>query len=177
MWWQDVKIEQRGVAEHGQYQSGFCSRGSSGEKTNSYGDINLISKPRRFVLKHTTIIFRKLSTFLSEPISTHHTSIATMALTTTKASEELQALQDRNSQRLAKQGAGNAGVAFAKDVKQSLLFQYDWGELLSAAPMCLSLMGACYVAATSPKATGMTLEDCKPAQGFEFIRYAYQRNL
>ncbi|CAI7565821.1 unnamed protein product [Penicillium glandicola] len=93
-----------------------------------------------------------------------------MSLVTSKASE-LQALQKRNDDRLAQQGSGSAATAFAKDVKQSLLFQYDWGELLSAAPMCLSLMGACYVASSSPKAVGMTLEDCKPTGGFKHIRH------
>lgn len=92
-----------------------------------------------------------------------------MTIAASKASE-LQALQKRNDDRLAKQGNGNAATAFAKDVKQSLLFQYDWGELLSAAPMCLSLMGACYVASTSPKAAGMSLEECKPTGGFKFIQ-------
>lgn len=94
-----------------------------------------------------------------------------MTLATSQASEELQALQKRNDDRLVQQGGGNAATAFAKDVKQSLLFQYDWGELLSAAPICLSLMGACYVASSSPKANGMSLEECRPPQGFEFIRY------
>lgn len=94
-----------------------------------------------------------------------------MTLATSQASEELQALQKRNDDRLVQQGGGNAATAFAKDVKQSLLFQYDWGELLSAAPICLSLMNACYVASSSPKANGMSLEECRPPQGFEFIRY------
>jgi hypothetical protein len=95
-----------------------------------------------------------------------------MALTTTKAAADLAALQKSNDERLVKQGNGKAATAFAKDVKQSLLFQYDWAELLSAAPLCLSLMGSCYVAATSPKAQGITLKECEPKGGFKFIRLA-----
>jgi hypothetical protein len=93
-----------------------------------------------------------------------------MAVVTTAAAEELTALQKRNDDRLQKQGSGSAAVAFAKDVKQSLLFQYDWAELLSAAPLCLSMMGSCYVAATCPEATGMSLKECEPKGGFKKIQ-------
>lgn len=81
-----------------------------------------------------------------------------MTVVTTDAAADLATLQKMNNDRIMKQG-GN--IAFARDVKQSLLFQYDWGELLSAAPLCLSLMGSCYVAATSPDAQGMSLTDAK----------------
>lgn len=93
-----------------------------------------------------------------------------MAIVTVQASKELQELQKRNDARLESQGAGNAAVAFAKDVKQSLLFRYDWSELLFAAPLCLSLMGSCYVAATSDKARGMSLKECEPKTGFKKIK-------
>lgn len=84
-----------------------------------------------------------------------------MTVATTNAAADLATLQKMNNDRIMKQGGNSAAIAFARDVKQSLLFQYDWGELLSAAPLCLSLMGSCYVAATSPDAQGMSLSDAK----------------
>ena len=92
-----------------------------------------------------------------------------MAVGSQAMAGELANLQKRDEDRLRKQGGGNAALAFAKDVKQSLLFKYDWSELLSAAPMCLALMGSCFVAATSPKATGMSLKECEPRGGFKKI--------
>lgn len=85
-------------------------------------------------------------------------------------SESLITLRKRDDDRLKRQGNGNAAVAFAKDVKQSLLFEYDWGDLLSAAPLCISLMGSCYVAATSERARGLSLKDCEPKGGFKKIK-------
>ena len=87
-----------------------------------------------------------------------------MTVATKDAVNELANLQKMNNERIMKQGGNNAAIAVAKDVKQSLLFQYDWAELLSAAPLCLSLMGSCYVAATSPDAVGMSLTDVKVAR-------------
>jgi hypothetical protein len=75
----------------------------------------------------------------------------------------------REEERMKKQGNGKVQIAFAKDVKNSLLFQYDWGQLLSAAPLALSLIGSCYVAATAPKAQGISLQDAAPSGGFKFI--------
>ncbi|KAF8892585.1 hypothetical protein BD779DRAFT_1661291 [Infundibulicybe gibba] len=66
---------------------------------------------------------------------------------------------------------GRAQVGFARDVKNSLLFQYDWAELLSAAPLALSLMGSCYVAATSPLANAVSLKDAEPKGGFKYIKH------
>jgi hypothetical protein len=89
-----------------------------------------------------------------------------MALTAAEASKQLADLEEKRRA----QAGDQAALTFAKDVKQSLMFQYDWGELLSAAPLCISLMGSCYVAATSPKATGMSLKECEPQGGFKKIQ-------
>jgi hypothetical protein len=86
------------------------------------------------------------------------------------ASRQLAEIAQREDDRLKKQGNGKAQIAFARDVKNSLLFQYDWAELLSAAPLALSLMGSCYVAASSPKAQGISLKDAMPQGGFQHIR-------
>ena len=96
-----------------------------------------------------------------------------MALVPTSAAEAAQQLaliNQREDERLKKQGGGKAQIAFARDVKNSLLFQYDWGELLSAAPLALSLMGSCYVAAASPLACSISLKDAEPKGGFQYIQ-------
>jgi hypothetical protein len=86
------------------------------------------------------------------------------------AAKQLTQIKQREEQRLVEQGNGKAQVAFARDVKNSLLFQYDWADLLSAAPLALSLMGSCYVAATSPLAHAISLEDAMPKDGFKHIK-------
>jgi hypothetical protein len=86
------------------------------------------------------------------------------------ASRQLAEIAQREDDRLKKQGSGKAQIAFARDVKNSLLFQYDWAELLSAAPLALSLMGSCYVAASAPKAQGISLKEAEPKGGFTHIR-------
>lgn len=80
------------------------------------------------------------------------------------ANTDIAALQRAEEKRYQ----GNAALAFAKDVKNSLLFKYDWSELLSAAPLCISLMGSCYVAATTEKAYSIELS--KPQNGFQYIK-------
>ena len=86
------------------------------------------------------------------------------------SAQQLAQINQREEQRLVEQGNGKPQVAFARDVKNSLLFQYDCGELLSAAPLALSLMGSCYVAATSPLAHAITFEDAMPKGGFKHIK-------
>ncbi|KAF8587134.1 hypothetical protein K439DRAFT_860309 [Ramaria rubella] len=89
---------------------------------------------------------------------------------TTSIAQQLADAERRDVERLKQQGNGKTQIAFARDVKNSLLFQYDWGALLSAAPLAISLMGACYVAATSPLAQSISLKDAEPKDGFKFIR-------
>lgn len=93
-----------------------------------------------------------------------------MAVVTTSSAEQLLVLRKAEDDRLRKQGNGKAQLAFAKDVKQSLLFQFDWADLLSAAPLALASMGSCYIAATSPKAQGISLEECKPTGGWSRVK-------
>ncbi|KZT01678.1 uncharacterized protein LAESUDRAFT_663435 [Laetiporus sulphureus 93-53] len=90
---------------------------------------------------------------------------------TTNDTQQLALIHGRNDQRLKQQGDGKVQLAFARDVKNSLLFQYDWGELLSAAPLALYLIGSCYVAATSPLARGVSLSDAVPKDGFKYLQH------
>lgn len=71
---------------------------------------------------------------------------------------------------LRKTHAGKAGAQFTQEVKESLLFQYNWNELLSAASTAITLVGACHVAAASPEATAISLADAAPAGGFKYLR-------
>lgn len=65
-----------------------------------------------------------------------------------------------------------AAMKFAKDVKNSLLFQYNWGAMLSSAPLCVSLMGSCYAAAACPRAQGMSLDIANMNWSGAKLRYA-----
>lgn len=72
---------------------------------------------------------------------------------------------------LKKTHGGKAGAQFVQEVKESLLFQYNWNELLSAAPTAITLVGACHVAAASPEAAAISLGDAVPAGGFKYLRF------
>lgn len=58
--------------------------------------------------------------------------------------------------------------AFVQDVSDSLILQHNWGDLLSAAPLSLSLLGACQIAASTPKAASIILEP--PRGGFKYLK-------
>lgn len=66
-------------------------------------------------------------------------------------------------------GEKNPAITFMKDVKNSLLFKYDWARMLSAAPLSMSLMGACYLAAGSSKFT-ISLKEAAPVGGFRYLK-------
>ncbi|KAK1777277.1 hypothetical protein QBC45DRAFT_417155 [Copromyces sp. CBS 386.78] len=62
------------------------------------------------------------------------------------------------------------------EMKSSLIFQFNWAELLQAAPTAISCMGACFVASSSPNAN-IQLEPPKP-KGFDHLRFgSVQANL
>lgn len=71
---------------------------------------------------------------------------------------------------LKKTHGGKAGAQFTQEVRESLLFQYNWNELLSAAPTAITLVGACHVAAASPEAAAISLSDAAPQGGFKYLR-------
>jgi hypothetical protein len=66
--------------------------------------------------------------------------------------------------------APNVTGAVISEMKSSLIFQYNWEELLQSAPTAISCMGACFVASSSEKAT-VTLTP--PEKGFQYLRYAF----
>lgn len=83
--------------------------------------------------------------------------------------DELQkeaAIVDKQKQEAA--ARGDAPSRFILDIQSSLLYSMNWSEFLSAAPMAINLMGACYIASTVPGATSVTLSP--PADGFKHLR-------
>lgn len=73
------------------------------------------------------------------------------------------------NQKALKESSGNQANAFVKEMKASALFQFDWGELLSAAPTAMALTGSCWVAASSDEADAIMMEKSVPIGGFKFI--------
>jgi hypothetical protein len=59
---------------------------------------------------------------------------------------------------------------YVQDVKQSMLFRpgFNWNELLSAAPVSVSLLASLFVASTIPDATQIKI--IPPNGGFKYLR-------
>ncbi|GAB1206125.1 hypothetical protein APSETT445_004806 [Aspergillus pseudonomiae] len=79
--------------------------------------------------------------------------------------EEEQALQKIHENKIRKASTKE----YIEDVKNSLLFQpgFDWSNLLSAAPISVSLLGSLFVASTIPDATDITI--IAPKGGFKYL--------
>ena len=86
------------------------------------------------------------------------------------SSADLEMVEAAQQVLLKKTYCGKAGVQFNQEVRESLLFQYNWNELLLAAPTAINLIGACHVAAASPEAAAISLEDAVPRGGFKYLR-------
>ena len=88
------------------------------------------------------------------------------------AAEQIAALADIQQiqkRTLKEQYGGLQSNQFVAEMKGSTLFQFDWSELLSAAPTTLSLMGSCWLAAAAPKAEQIVMTDSVPAGGFKYL--------
>ncbi|KAB8264991.1 hypothetical protein BDV32DRAFT_145025 [Aspergillus pseudonomiae] len=79
--------------------------------------------------------------------------------------EEEQALQKIHENKIRKASTKE----YIEDVKNSLLFQpgFNWSDLLSAAPISVSLLGSLFVASTIPDATDITI--IAPKGGFKYL--------
>lgn len=73
-------------------------------------------------------------------------------MATTSATDVLSNIKRAQQKTVKKEYAGKAGQQFVTEIKDSMLFHCNWAELLSAAPMALSLMGSCWVAASKKEA-------------------------
>ncbi|KAF1945147.1 hypothetical protein EJ02DRAFT_431759 [Clathrospora elynae] len=82
--------------------------------------------------------------------------------------EALAQLEKANQERLKKEYSGKVGTKFVTEVRESMLFQYNWADLLSAAPTALSLLGACHVASSSQEASGIFLSSM-PKGGWKYL--------
>ncbi|KAK2749619.1 hypothetical protein FQN57_005841 [Myotisia sp. PD_48] len=79
--------------------------------------------------------------------------------------------------RLKKEYDSKAGTRFVKEVEQSMLFQYNWADLLSAAPTALSLLGACHFVSSSNEAAAITLGSAMPKGGWKYLKVAEKPTL
>lgn len=61
----------------------------------------------------------------------------------------------------------NVAAEESRNLKNSLLFQFNWPELIQSAPTAISSMGACFVASTSDKASVILKT---PEKGFQYLR-------
>jgi len=60
------------------------------------------------------------------------------------------------------------------EMRSSLLFQYNWEDLLQCGPTAISCIGACFVAASSDKATVILTP---PETGFQYLRFVSNHSL
>jgi hypothetical protein len=54
------------------------------------------------------------------------------------------------------------------EIKHSMIFQYNWEELLQSGPVALTCLGSCFIATASNTSQGLTLEP--PRNGFQFLQ-------
>ena len=66
------------------------------------------------------------------------------------------------------QQSTTAAKDYYAEAKNSLIFQYNWEELLGATPMAINLIGSCYIASSTPVGISVTLTP--PQGGFKYLR-------
>ncbi|CEF76004.1 hypothetical protein FGSG_10556 [Fusarium graminearum PH-1] len=86
--------------------------------------------------------------------------------------DHLDKVESAQQALLKKTHSGKVGAQYVQEVKESLLFQYNWNKLLYATPTAITLMGACHVAAALPEASAINLGDGVPTGGFKYLRVA-----
>jgi hypothetical protein len=91
--------------------------------------------------------------------------------------DALAQIEKANQERLKKEYSGKAGTKFVTEVRESMLFQYNWADLLSAAPTALSLLGACHVASSSQEAAAISLGDSMPQGGWKYLQVSQKPTL
>lgn len=85
------------------------------------------------------------------------------------ASQVAQDVERVQSQQLKSQYGGKLSNQFVDELKSSTMFQYDWSELIGAAPTALALMGSLWIAAADPKADKISMVKSMPTGGFKHI--------
>lgn len=86
----------------------------------------------------------------------------TDSMTKEEESQALQKIQDNNIRQ-------TSTAQYIQDVKQSVLFRpgFNWNDLLSAAPISVSLLASLFVASTIPDATQIKI--LPPTGGFKYF--------
>ncbi|WXC47699.1 hypothetical protein QX201_007413 [Fusarium graminearum] len=85
------------------------------------------------------------------------------------ASAAVQDVQRIQTEQLKSQYGNKLSNQFVDELKSSTMFQYDWSELISAAPTALALMGSLWIAAADPKADKISMVKSMPTGGFKHI--------
>ena len=83
-----------------------------------------------------------------------------------QAQQQVEEIQRTN---LNNEYGGKMGVQFVEQLKASTLFQFDWSELLCAAPAALSTLGHCWIAASAPTADQISMKNSMPTNGFNHL--------
>ncbi|KAH0524984.1 hypothetical protein TsFJ059_007416 [Trichoderma semiorbis] len=82
--------------------------------------------------------------------------------------EAVQSIAAAEQRVVTEEYGGKLSNKFIDELKAATLFQFDWGELLSAAPTALYFMGSCWLAAANPTAEMISLADVVPEGGFKY---------
>ncbi|PKK46846.1 hypothetical protein CI102_7873, partial [Trichoderma harzianum] len=85
------------------------------------------------------------------------------------AADAIQSIAVAEQRVLTEEYGGKLSNKFIDELKAATLFQFDWGELLSAAPTALYFMGSCWLAAANPTAEMISLADVVPEGGFKYM--------
>lgn len=88
---------------------------------------------------------------------------------TMAAADAIQSIAVAEQRVLTEEYGGKLSNKFIDELKAATLFQFDWGELLSAAPTALCFMGSCWLAAANPTAEMISLADVVPDGGFKYM--------
>jgi hypothetical protein len=79
--------------------------------------------------------------------------------------------QDEMAQLIERPELTMTAQQYCQAVSDSLIMQQNWGNLLAAAPLALSHLGACQIVAGSPVAGSFTL--VRPDHLMEILPYAF----
>ncbi|QYT01020.1 hypothetical protein H0G86_008076 [Trichoderma simmonsii] len=85
------------------------------------------------------------------------------------AADAIQSIAAAEQRVLTEEYGGKLSNKFIDELKAATLFQFDWGELLNAAPTALYFMGSCWLAAANPTAEMISLADVVPEGGFKYM--------
>jgi hypothetical protein len=70
-----------------------------------------------------------------------------------------------------------AGKQFVTEALESLLFQYNQADLLNAAPVALSVIGACYLRSSSPEAADIKMSPAASGDSWKYLQMGEKATL